>query len=213
MQELEIAYMLDKKLTTIRNWKEVPWWAEIAIKAAKAGLIDPEKDFISEPEVRALEIARIRRELDLSQDYMSVLVNRPQPVISGWERGKSPPLWYVAVLRALKSGLVERPRAKQLPVSLRKIKEITHKKMVSLGHNPTGWKSDGLGGWECHCKNELLDPVFYNAGARLSVCLWDECEFKAAITADKRVIMADEVCAGQPDEAAWREHLKKVNPY
>ena len=173
--------VLDLPREVINQWEKghtLPWYAEIAIKATEAGLMDLGKDYFLTIERRE-EIAKIRQDLNLTQAYVAALVGKSQQSINAWEKNKLPPLWMLAVMRALKAGEVEIPRN---GYSLRSLKESYRVKFFAHGHRHTWWQADGEGGVQSMCTRSLgeMDPRIY-------------CGFTVNLSIDKMATFKQEV--------------------
>jgi hypothetical protein len=126
-----------------------------------------------------------------SQAFVAGILDVNQPYLCLWEQGaKEIPLWAQAAMVGFVHGLVTLPAPPEKEKSLKAVKEDVNLRMVSLGHTLDKWRPDGIGNLVCACQSLLKNGT--------------DCKFEAIITADKRVIMPDEPCAGLATWEEWR---------
>jgi DNA-binding transcriptional regulator YiaG len=187
-----------KKLTKIGGYKmqnrnerlldREPHLWEKAIDAVKAG--NYPRDFTGS------QIVSWRRRHGYSQSYVAGILDVSQTYLCLWEQGaKELPLWAQAAMVGFAHNLVKLPAPPEKEKTLKDIKIGAGIKMVELGHKLDRWRPDGIGNLVCVCDNLLENST--------------DCPFKVVITADRRVIMGNETCAGRAHMLDWGRPQKK----
>ena len=172
-------------------------WIDLAREAIKAGLIDPEVEMASE--LRAWEIADTRKKLKINQRDLARFIGKSQSQVSLWESDQmTPPLWLVAVVRALRSGLAVIPLKSLSPPSIRTLKLKYSEKLRGYGHWHKSWESDEAGGWIETCNHRIyLDPEDRTQ--------WSLCTFAVHITNEREVIPGEmDDITGKMLPGVWR---------
>lgn len=176
-------------------FKEREIWEDAAEAAVKAGLINPLENI---PAIdRAREVRETLKELNVTQTQLSILLGKSQAQLSLWCRGvvAPMPIWVLAVVRALKEGLVVTPKMFQGELSMRQTKEKAKRKMEQFGHGHEKWAQRDDGGWQSMC---------WHTGGQFGI---DKCEFTVIIRPDKTIWVSDPIWDNggySYPESSWR---------
>ena len=145
------------------------------------------------------QIVSWRKRHGYTQAYVAGILDVSQTYLCLWEQGaKELPLWVQAAMVGFAHNLVKLPAPPEKELSIKATKEAAGLKMAMLGHRLERWRPDGIGNLICVCDNILSDGT--------------DCQFKAIITADKRVIMPNYSCVGLKNYRDWVELREKNNP-